>query len=908
MDGGALLLLLAVAVLAARAAAELADRVRQPAVLFEIAAGVLLGPSVLGVLQGEEVIRALGELGAVLLLFEVGLHMDLRELRRVGRAAMQVAVIGVVVPMVLGYPLLRALGVSPRVSIFLAAGITATSVGITARVFGDLRALATPAARTVLGAAVADDVAGLVILAIVIGAATEQGVALSSLAGTISLALGFLVAATVLGIWLVPRLIDRLDRSSRTDGTPVILALVVAFTLAGIAAVVKLAPVVGAFVAGLAVGPSARRDEIQRRLQPIGHLLIPLFFLQIGVDIQGRSFTEPRVLGIAAALAAVAVVGKAVAGLGVKRGVADRLLVGLAMIPRGEVGLIFATIGLSAGILDGPAHSILVVVVLISTVVTPPMIRWRVRRASRVAAVAAAAVEEPMGGWLSTTPQEIDLVAEPPPSLAAVIGLDVAIACASRRPGEKLLTWLSQATAGEAGENGRVTDGVFRLLREGTVRSWRFLEVSGLLARVLPEIDDAISRRGHDPFDLEPGSALRWETLEGLNALAPDVLDPASELWVGFESADLVRLAALARDAFAGDDDAGDRTRRLASRLGLDDADAALVEALVTERHLLPAAARRSDAGSEDSVLQIAAYLAYEWLADSLYVLAVAEDAMDPTDRERLDELHGIIRKVLAHPDVAGAEGGDVLMQRKSEAQKTLGNLLPERLVRSHLDEAPARYLLAQTPESIARHLRLIETKPIHFEVRLHADAETQPEEWTVHLAFLDRPGALAAVAGGLTSCGVSVHEAFVSTWRNGIAIDVFKVVAPSDIDWDGVRGAISARLQQPGSNGGPGPVDGSVDIDNDASPWHTIVEVRAPDRSGLLHRVASALARAGAEIHLANVTTVDGEAIDTFAVTGSTGAKLDDDGIRALRLSFAGKAPLRWRGPRLRRVKVARR
>jgi Na+:H+ antiporter len=286
VETGPLLLRLAVALLAARAAAELAERFRQPAVLAEIAAGVMLGPSVFGLLRGDDIIRSLGDLGAVLLLFEVGVHMDLKELGRVGRSALQVAAIGVITPMALAYPVLLALGMSSRVAIFLAAGITATSVGITARVFSDLRALATTEARIVLGAAVADDVAGLVILAIVVGAESASGVAFASLAGTVSSALGFLVAATVLGVWLVPKIIGRAGRISRTDGTPMILALVVALALAGASSSVKLAPVVGAFVAGLAVGGSSRREEIQRRLTPIGHMLIPLFFLQIGIDTE----------------------------------------------------------------------------------------------------------------------------------------------------------------------------------------------------------------------------------------------------------------------------------------------------------------------------------------------------------------------------------------------------------------------------------------------------------------------------------------------------------------------------------------------------------------------------------------------------------------------------------------------
>jgi Na+:H+ antiporter len=905
VDTGPLLLRLAVALLAARAAAEVAERFRQPAVLAEIAVGVVLGPSVIGLLKGDGVIRSLGELGAVLLLFEVGMHMDLKELGRVGRSALQVATIGVITPMVIAYPVLLALGISSRVAIFLAAGITATSVGITARVFSDLRVLASTEARIVLGAAVADDVAGLVILAIVVGAESARGVSVASLFGTVGSALGFLAAATALGVWLVPIFIRRTGRISRTDGTPMILALVVALGLAGASSSVKLAPVVGAFVAGLAVSPSSRREEIQRRLTPIGHVLIPLFFLQIGIDTEARSLTEPRVLWIAAALSVVAILGKIVAGLGVKRGTADRLLVGLAMIPRGEVGLIFASIGLSQHFLDAQAHSILVVVVLVTTVVSPALIRRRIRNARR-GAVKEGSEEAPSGGWLRVTRDEVELAGDPAPSFAGTLSLEASILLASRRPGPKLLSWLSELPPGDEGPFDETQrDRLAFLLREGTVRSWRFLEVTGMLARVLPEVDEAVRQRAHDPFELDPAGALRWETLEGLAALENDPTDPASVVWGRAPRPDLVRLAALARDTFGGEDDAPGRTEQLMVRIGLNDEEVRAARELVEERHLLQAASRRLDMGSEDSVLELATHLSPE-TADALYVLAVAEDAMDTTERERLDELYRLVRSVLDHPAVGMS--GDVLAQRKLEASQKLVTLLPGAFVRDHLEDAPARYLLAQNPEAIARHIKLVRTRPQRFEVRLEAEPGDRPQLWAVHLAFLDRPGALAAVCGAFSDCGVVVNEAFVSTWRDGVAIDVFKVVAPKDVVWTDVQEAISARLGGALLNGETVTVEGSVDIDNQASPWHTIVEVRARDRSGLLYRVATALARAGADIHLAQVTTQDGVAVDTFSVTGANGGKLDDAGERALRRAFAGKSPLRLRGPLRRLTRGGRR
>ena len=905
MEAGPLLLKLAVALLAARAAAELAERFRQPAVLAEIAAGIILGPSLIGLLHGEDVIRSLGELGAVLLLFEVGLHMDLKELGRVGRSALQVAFIGVVTPMAIAYPVLLGLGVSSRVAIFLAAGITATSVGITARVFSDLHALASTEARIVLGAAVADDVAGLVILAIVVGAESASGVAVGSLAGTITGAMAFLAAATVIGVWLVPRVIGRASRMSRTDGTSMILALVVALALAGASSSVKLAPVVGAFVAGLAVGPSARKEEIQRRITPIGQVLIPLFFLQIGVDMKASALGQARVLWIAAALAAVAVIGKVVAGLGVKRGRADRLLVGIAMIPRGEVGLIFASIGLSQGYLDARSHSILVVVVMISTVISPAIIRRRMKAIRRAAAPAAAAAE-PDGGWLRITRDEVELAAEPPATHAPSIGLEAAVACASRRPGQELLTWLSQLPPETVEFDDELRDRLFTLLREGTGRSWRFLEVTGVLARILPELEEAIQRRGHDPFELDPAQSSRWETLEGLATLEANALDPASALWPQIAEQDLVRLAALARDAF---DDSGEEAKRLAMRIGLGEDDASFVGWLVSERHLFPAASSRLDMGSEDSILELAVHLSPSpTMAVALYVLAVAEDAMNATERERLDELYGLVRTALDHLEIPGVPGGDLLEQRRLAAEKALTPRLSAKVVRDHLEDAPARYLLAQDPEAIARHIRMIETRPQRYEVRLHADHGDEPRAWTLHLAFLDRHGALASVAGALADCDVAVDGAFVSTWRDGVAIDVFKVAAADDIDWGSVERRISGRLESPPANGGPVTVEGSVAVDNQASPWHTIVEVRARDRRGLLYRVASALARAGADIHMAQVATKDGVAVDTFSVTGPNGGKLDDADERALRLAFAGKTSLRMRGPFRRLTRSGRR
>ena len=346
-----------IVLVAAKVAAEVAERINVPAVVGEIVAGVIIGPSVLSLVGSDETLKVLGELGVILLLLGVGMEMDLGELGAVGRSSLSVAVIGVVVPMAGGYAVASALGHSSNQSLFIGAALSATSVGITARVFSDLRALATVEARTVLGAAVADDVLGLVILTVVVRLVSEGSVSIGDVAVIVGVAIGFLVVTAVLGSKFAPGLFQFLDRHAKSAGTLVALALAFTLAFAELADAAKLAPIVGAFVAGLALSRSSSKDRIQRELAPVGHLFIPVFFLGIGIDAQVETFVKPEVLGIAAALMVVAVLGKIVAAVGVFGSPGDKRLIGLGMIPRGEVGLIFATIGLDEGILGKNLYS-----------------------------------------------------------------------------------------------------------------------------------------------------------------------------------------------------------------------------------------------------------------------------------------------------------------------------------------------------------------------------------------------------------------------------------------------------------------------------------------------------------------------------------------------------------------------
>ena len=384
VDLARLLLDLLIVIAVAKLAAELAERLRIPAVLGEIVAGVAIGPSALGLVHLDGArgvsISMLAEIGVLLLLLQVGMEMDLTELGKVGAASMGVAVVGVVVPFASGAGVGLLFGQSTETAIFIGAALTATSVGITARVFGDLRALATTEARIVLGAAVADDVLGLVILTVVVKIVTGGSVGVGTIASTLGLALAFLLVTGIVGIFAVPRVLDIVHRRALSPATVTVAALVITIGFAELADAAKLAFIIGAFMAGLGLGRSRQHDRIARDLGAVGNVLIPVFFAHIGINTDLDAMFKPSVLGLAGVLCIVAVVGKLASAFGAFGTRVDRLLVGLGMIPRGEVGLIFASIGVGLTIkgqrvVEPTTFAALVVMVIITTFVSPPLLK-----------------------------------------------------------------------------------------------------------------------------------------------------------------------------------------------------------------------------------------------------------------------------------------------------------------------------------------------------------------------------------------------------------------------------------------------------------------------------------------------------------------------------------------------------
>ncbi|MCH9650591.1 MAG: cation:proton antiporter [Deltaproteobacteria bacterium] len=386
---------------------ELFERVAQPAVLGELIFGVLMGNLVLlgfdhlAFISSNEGIAILAEIGVILLLFEVGLESNIREMLSVGPSSLLVAVLGIICPFCLGwglsYFLLPELNI--LVHVFVGATLCATSVGITARVLADLGKLQSRETKVILGAAVIDDVLGLVILAVVQGAivasGTGEALAASSIVAIIVKALVFLVGALVLGGWLSPRLFN-LATALRIRGVLLALCLAFCFLLSYLANLISLAPIVGAFAAGLILdevhykGLIAKGEHpLEELLHPINAFLVPVFFVLMGTKVDLSTFAAEGVLVFALLLSLVAVVGKMICALGVLEKGLDRISIAVGMVPRGEVGLIFAAVGASLTLNGKPVMndsvlSAVVIMVIITTLMTPPALKATLARADRL--------------------------------------------------------------------------------------------------------------------------------------------------------------------------------------------------------------------------------------------------------------------------------------------------------------------------------------------------------------------------------------------------------------------------------------------------------------------------------------------------------------------------------------------
>ncbi len=404
----------------AKAFGRLAEKIGQPSVLGELLAGVVLSAGVLALIPstegmvGYDVFHLLAEIGVVLLLFEIGLETRIADLIKVGPVSGLVAIVGVVLPFVLGYfsiiyfqkfaILSLEASMVGLVAIVTGATLTATSVGITARVLADLDRLQTKEARIVLTAAIIDDVLGLIILGVVSGivssfesgGAGTEGITLGSVAFITAKAFGFLAVSIVLGRIIAPKIFGffaRIDRNNLVW----IMAIAFCFVYAYCSNLFSLAPIVGAFAAGLVLRETDQFKTIEYGIKPVSHFFAPIFFVMVGAAVDVSVFNpfvseNIMVISIALILFVVAVVGKYASGYVVYEKGVRKSIIGVGMIPRGEVGLIFAKIGLVHGVFKTDLFSAVTAMVILTTFIVPPLLKWMFENESKERKLAESTV------------------------------------------------------------------------------------------------------------------------------------------------------------------------------------------------------------------------------------------------------------------------------------------------------------------------------------------------------------------------------------------------------------------------------------------------------------------------------------------------------------------------------------
>jgi len=376
--------------------AEIFERLRQPAVVGELLAGVLLGPSLLALIQPNELTEGLAEMGAIFLLFTVGLEIKPRDLLQVGGIATLVATLGVAIPFVMGFVYMRVIDHAMVESIFVGAAMVATSVGITARVLADAGVLSSRVARVILGAAVLDDILGMIVLAVV-SSLSEGRINYLSLAIVTGEAVGFSLLVIFFGSHVVGRFRPAVAKL-RARNSAFALSVVLCLGLSLASLYIGMAAIIGAFLAGLALADYSEQYHLQQNAHPIMEFLAPFFFVLLGAQINVRTVYQPGLLGMIGVICLLAVVSKMIGcGLGaLSLGFKDAARIGVGMVPRGEVGLIVAGVGLRLHTISDAIYAVVLSMSIVTTIFAPPVLRFLLPRGESrpMAEATAKAVKE----------------------------------------------------------------------------------------------------------------------------------------------------------------------------------------------------------------------------------------------------------------------------------------------------------------------------------------------------------------------------------------------------------------------------------------------------------------------------------------------------------------------------------
>jgi len=869
IDFGRVFADLAIILIVAKVASEFFERIHVPAVLGEIVAGIVIGPSMLGLIDPSDAMRILAEIGVIILLADVGLEMDLKELRRVGRASMLVAILGVVLPMSSGVLAGSLLGESLNASLFLGAALAATSVGITARVFGDLRALSSTEARIVLGAAVADDVLGLVILTVVTRIVVQGSVDVTGVISTIGLAIGFLVIAGAVGLTLVPRLLAWVGNRAVSPATVGVLAAGITFAFSAAASSAQLAPIIGAFVAGTALARTDHHDRIARDFKALGSIFIPVFFLQIGIDTDVTKFFSGHVLIVAAVLTVIAIVGKMLSALGAWRTNTDKLLIGIGMVPRGEVGLIFASIGVSVGVFQEDLYAVVLLVVLLTTVVAPPLLKWRLTSNDTASAEPEDenVTEEPVGGWVRVINDEVQLHGVPPSRLVLPLALQSSLHAATAQPDDALLDWMHTHRNSTLQWDEETSQLFLDVLMRGNARSWRFLDVTSVITRALPEVSTAIRARRGDASELDPTHLAQMPTVEALRTKVGRATLADSSLLLA---------------AFIYDFSTDRSVVSLVDRLSLPPSVRHETRSLLSASALMYATCTTEPYETNTRVLaQLADFLGSPLMVERCRLLTEARGDLEDWQFSTLIEIVTGVQELLAHPElIEGLENSLEAVRRRDAIALTLNPMVIDRI-----EHAATVFVLAHEAEVITRHATLVEPAPRARTARVSVHETPAADEWEINIATRDMRGLLARICDVLAERGLEIISADLATWPDSAVLDSFIVRSVAKPNATQIAFELERKLRSRLEN--PRRLMQSVDaqlnvrLDNDAHPWHSVLTVTGADQPGLVQAVATALAKTNINVHHARITTKDNAAADRFEVSTRHGRKVGDQALQ---------------------------
>src|SRR5690242_20066522 len=384
--GSAILLTLFVVFVAAQIGAEIAQRLKLPGVVGEIAAGCVVGPSLLGWITPEQILPGtpldvLAEIGVVLLLFSVGLETRLEDLKKVGKVAFLVGVLGVLIPFAMGGVWAHGSGFAWGKSLFIAAAFVATSAGITARVLQELGALQRVESRVILGAAVIDDILAMLLLGVVVSLQDGGGFDLANLLVVLGSAVGFILLVG-LGGARVMRWNSTWLEKPHSAHSPLAIVLAICLGLAWLSTLLGLAAIIGAFLAGMIASETRQQHTLEKQTQPLLALLTPFFFVITGSKIDLAQLGSGEAVLMLAIVTVIAIVSKLAGGwLGsLSMGRSAATIIGFGMVPRGEVGVVVASLGLAAGVFSDRIYAIIVAMSLLTAMVTPPVLAWLLKR------------------------------------------------------------------------------------------------------------------------------------------------------------------------------------------------------------------------------------------------------------------------------------------------------------------------------------------------------------------------------------------------------------------------------------------------------------------------------------------------------------------------------------------------